>query len=506
MLEAATAKSHKILFLNTLAFTVCFAAWMFNGVLVTFLVDNQVFKWGPVEIGWLMGIPVLTGSIFRLPAGMLTDKFGGKPIYGTLLLICAIPMYFLSKADSFTSFALCSFGFGLAGVSFSIGIAFTSVWYSRERQGTALGVFGAGNAGAALTTLLAPTILNKLTNNGANIDAWRQLPVYYAIMLATMGVIFFIFAENKKPKSSTKRFREMLGPLSDVRVWRFGLYYFLVFGCFVAFSQWLVPYFVNVYYLPLVTAGLFASAFSLPSGVIRALGGWLSDLFGGRTIMYWVLGSSVLISFLVIIPKMDIYSPGRGVMAARGGVVTAVSATDITVGEKSYKVREKPEIINYDAGMLILPTKQAWQEPVVEVGQQVKKKELLAKGVTRIFFQANVWIFAVFVILLGSIWGIGKAAVYRLIPDYFPDEVGVVGGLVGVLGGLGGFFCPIIFGYLLEGTGLWTSCWMFMFALSLLCLVWMHWTSTSLLKTKHPEDMQKLEQDKKLFMDDALKE
>ncbi|MDH3455171.1 MAG: MFS transporter, partial [Desulfuromonadales bacterium] len=89
MQEVATAKSHKALFLNTLAFTVCFAAWMFNGVLVTFLADNQVFKWGPIEIGWLMGIPVLTGSLFRLPAGMLTDKFGGKPVYGTLLFICA---------------------------------------------------------------------------------------------------------------------------------------------------------------------------------------------------------------------------------------------------------------------------------------------------------------------------------------------------------------------------------------------------------------------------------
>ena len=153
MQEKATFTSHKVLFLNTLAFTVCFAAWMLNGVLVTFLVNNQVFKWGPVEIGWLMGIPVLTGSIFRLPAGMLTDKFGGKPVYGTLLIICAIPMFLLSNADSFLSFAMCSFGFGLAGVSFSIGIAFSSVWYPRENQGTALGIFGAGNAGAALTTL-----------------------------------------------------------------------------------------------------------------------------------------------------------------------------------------------------------------------------------------------------------------------------------------------------------------------------------------------------------------
>ncbi len=491
----ATAKSHKILFLNTLAFTVCFAAWMFNGVLVTFLADNRVFDWGPVEIGWLMGIPVLTGSVFRLPAGMLTDKFGGKPVYGTLLLICAIPMFLLSKADSFLTFALCSFGFGLAGVSFSIGIAFTSVWYPRHRQGTALGIFGAGNAGAALTTLFAPTMLNRLTDHGANLEGWRQLPVLYAGMLVAMGVIFFLFSENKKPKTHGKSFGEMLKPLGSMRVWRFGLYYFLVFGCFVAFSQWLVPYFVNVYYLPLVTAGIFAAAFSLPSGVIRALGGWMSDKFGGRRIMYWVLGASTLISFLLIMPKMEIYSPGRGVMAMRSGTVTEVTATLIKVGEQSYSLKKKPELLkNYEEETLVLPSKRTWQEPVVEIGQEVKKKELIAKGVTRIFFQANVWIFAVFVILLGSVWGIGKAAVYKLIPDYFPEEVGVVGGMVGVLGGLGGFFCPIIFGYLLEGTGLWTSAWMFMFALSLVCLIWMHLVINRMMEKKHPREMRKIEE------------
>ncbi|MEE8326148.1 MAG: MFS transporter, partial [candidate division NC10 bacterium] len=295
MQEEATADSHKALVLNTLAFTVCFAAWMLNGVLVTFLSSNQVFDWGPVEIGWLMGIPVLTGSVFRLPAGMLTDKFGGKPVYGSLLLLCAVPMYLLSHADSFLAFALCSFGFGLVGASFSIGIAFTSVWYPRANQGTALGIFGAGNAGAALTTLLAPTLLNNLTNEGANIEGWRTLPILYAAMLAVTGVLFFVLSENKKSAASDRGLAEMLRPLKDMRVWRFGLYYFLVFGCFVAFSQWLVPYFVNVYYMPLVTAGIFAALFSFPSGVIRALGGWMSDKLGARKVMYWVLGSSVLI-------------------------------------------------------------------------------------------------------------------------------------------------------------------------------------------------------------------
>ncbi|MEI6388788.1 MAG: MFS transporter [Spirochaetota bacterium] len=494
MLEIATAKSHKALFLNTLAFTVCFGVWMFNGVMVTFLVDNQVFDWGPVQIGWLLGIPVLTGSLFRLPAGMLTDKFGGKPVFTILLFLCAIPMFLLSRADSFLAFALCSFGFGLSGVGFSIGIAYSSVWYPKHRQGTALGIFGAGNAGSALTTLFAPTILEKLTAGGVNLDEWRKLPVYYSLVLIAMGLIFLVFSENRKPASSGRSFRQMLAPLRNARVWRFGLYYFLVFGCFVAFSQWLVPYFVSVYYLPLVTAGLFASMFSLPSGLIRAFGGWLSDLFGGRRIMYWVLCTSTLISLFVIFPKMDIYSPGPGIMAGRGGVVREVGPSSIVVGEKTYQLNAKPPTLeSYDDRLVVLPTKQAWQEPVVTVGQQVKKKELLAKGVTRIFFQANVWIFAVLVLVLGSAWGIGKAAVYRLIPDYFPEEVGVVGGMVGVIGGLGGFVCPIIFGYLLEGTGLWTSAWMFMFVLYLACLGLFHFVVTRMTREQLGGQARKME-------------
>jgi NNP family nitrate/nitrite transporter-like MFS transporter len=154
---------------------------------------------------------------------------------------------------------------------------------------------------------------------------------------------------------------------------------------------------------------------------------------------------------------------------------------------------EKPvEVVGGDHSVLVLPKKDVWQAPVVEVGQRVERRELLARGVTRIYFQANVWIFAVLVILLGSVWGTGKAAVYKYIPDYFPEEVGVVGGMVGVLGGLGGFFCPIVFGYLLEWTGLWTSCWMFMLALSLACLAWMHKVVRDMLKERHPEDLQEI--------------
>lgn len=488
MSVAISSQAKKTLFLNTFAFTICFAVWLLNGVLVTFLVDNQVYDWTSVQVGWLIGIPVLTGALFRLPAGLLTDKFGGKPIYVGLLILCAIPMYLLSYADDFWDFALCSLGFGLAGTSFAVGIAYTSIWFPKEKQGLALGIFGAGNAGAAITTMIGPKLLFYLTDGKTNLEGWRVMPKIYAISLIVVAIIFFLMTRNKKPKSSEKSLKGMLQPLKSVRVWRFGLYYFLVFGCFVSFAGWLVPYYTNVYKLDLATAGLLASAFSLPSGVIRAFGGWLSDKYGARKVMYWVLGSSVIFSVLLFVPKMDIYTAGKGVVAKRSGVVTEVSDSYIKVDDKEYELVVKHnELQELDNTIRILPIKKSWQEVKVSVGDKISKKQLIAEGITHIYFQANLWVFAILAIIIGAIWGIGKAAVYKHIPDYFPNEVGVVGGMVGVLGGLGGFVCPILFGYLLAGTGLWSSSWILMFFLSAICLIWMHKTIQRMINQKLPK-------------------
>lgn len=466
-------KANTVLALNTIAFTICFAAWMLNGVLVTFLVDNRVFDWNAAQMGILIGIPVLTGSIMRLPLGVLTDKFGGRPVYTLLMLFSAIPMFMLGQANSYNEFLIYSLGFGMTGTSFAVGIAFSSVWFSKERQGTALGIFGAGNAGAALTTLGVPNILAWLTDGGENIDNWRKLPAMYAAALVIMAVIFYIFTTNRKPSNGQRTIIQMLKPLKNVRVWRFGLYYFLVFGGFVALAQWLVPYYVNVYAMTIVMAGLLTSIFSLPSGVIRALGGVLSDKIGARAVMYWVFGIIALCCFLLFFPKMEIESPGSGVMARRSGTVTAVSESEIRVDDESYALIPKVEVEYEDTDIIILPKLNNWHESKVEVGDQVAKKELLASGVTHIYFQANVWIFTFLVFIIGIAMGIGKAAVYKFIPDYFPTEVGVVGGMVGVIGGLGGFISPIIFGRLLQSTGLWITTWVFFFIVTMICLIWM---------------------------------
>lgn len=492
----------RAMWLNTIAFTVCFAAWMMYGILITFLVKSGAYAWDAKQMGWLIGIPVLTGALFRLPVGIATDKWGGKPVYGLVLILSAIPMYLVSACDSYWAFFLAGLGFGFTGTSFAVGIAFTSVWFPRRLQGTVLGIFGAGNAGAALTALAAPKILEALTAGG-NLEGWRTLPKLYAGLLLLMGVVFLLLTKNRIPEgSAAKSMRQRLAPLKHARVWRFGLYYFFVFGGFVALAQWLVPYYVNVYALPLATAGFLTAVYSFPSGVIRAMGGWMSDKWGARVVMYGVFTVCLGCCALLIVPQMDIRSPGSGVMAKFPGEVTEVSPTSVVVvnpklGAQTYTLKPRAgELVTEQErkkSLLVLPRGQSWQEPAVALGDQVKSKELVARGVTEVFFQANVWIFTILCFLLGAAMGIGKAGVYKHIPDYFPHDVGVVGGIVGVLGGLGGFVMPVVFGYLLAGTGLWTTCWVFLFVLVGICLVWMHFVVRRVIRERSPEALEIIE-------------
>jgi NNP family nitrate/nitrite transporter-like MFS transporter len=175
--------------------------------------------------------------------------------------------------------------------------------------------------------------------------------------------------------------------------------------------------------------------------------------------------------------------------------VTAVSASQIVVGDRQYtlKPRDAENASNEPEGALVFPTSSSWHEPVVEVGDEVSRRQLLAEGVTRIYFQANVWVFTGLVFIVGIVLGIGKAAVYKHIPEYFPTDVGAVGGVVGVLGGLGGFVSPIIFGYLLEATGIWTTTWMFLALVSLVSLVWMHVVIQRLARERQPDFARDIE-------------
>ncbi len=498
------ARAYRVLAMNTLAFTVCFAAWTMNGVLVTFLVERGVYPWNRAQVGWLIGAPVLTGAVLRLPLGVLTDRYGGRTVFTLLMLAAALPMYLVSRADSFPEFVLLGLGFGLSGASFAVGVAYTSVWFPARLQGTVLGVFGMGNLGAGLTLLGAPLLLGILTDGGTNLEGWRNLPRVYAAALAATAVLFWLLTCTRKAAGG-QGLVQRLAPLRYVRVWRFGLYYFFVFGGFVALSQWLVPYYVNVYSLSVTSAGLMAALFSLPAGVIRAVGGWASDRWGARAVLYLAFGAGTVVLVLLFPPRMEILAPGQGVMADRGGVVTSVTEHAIVVGRDRYvlapgtrgdatKVRFGIHAPADTEGFRVWPDAVFSQVPVVRAGDVVQKGQLLARGETRIYFQANRWIFTGLVYLLGLLMGIGSAAVYKQIPTYYPESVGAVGGLVGVIGALGGFLGPVVFGYLLQATGVWTTAWMFLALTAVTCLVWMHLTIRRMMRARAPVLVRQVEQ------------
>jgi NNP family nitrate/nitrite transporter-like MFS transporter len=418
------------------------------------------------------------------------------------MLLSAISAYLTSLAEGFWSFFVSGLGFGIAGASFAVGVAYTSVWFTRERQGTALGVFGSGTAGAALTAMFAPRLLVWLTHDGQALERWRLLPPLYAGLLVVTCVVYLLLTTNRRAtEAGTRTMRQRLAPLRSVRVWRFGLYYFLLFGGFVSLAQWLIPYYVNVYSMSVATAGLLSAGYSLPSGAFRALGGWLSDRFGARAVMYVVLSVCAAGFLMLAVPRMEIQSPGEGVLAKRAGTVSAVRETLIEVDGVGYPLRPHDVIEQTGevTGHLFLPVRTRWQQPTVRPGDRVAKGALLARGITDIYFQANILVFTSLVFVVALFMGIGMAAVYKHIPTYFPQDVGTVGGLVGVIGGLGGFISPILFGYLLQWTGIWTSNWVLLLGLSLVSLTWMHLVIRRMMNVRAPEVVTQIDETGPVF-------
>ena len=295
-----TFKQWTVLGMNTVAFAVNFAVWTMFSIIGIKI--KQELNLSETEFGILVATPILTGSITRLPLGILTDMYGGRIVFFIQMILVAIPTYGLAFATEYWHFLVIGLFVGLAGGSFAIGIAYTSAWFEKERQGTAMGIFGAGNAGAAITNLVAPAILVAY--------GWEMVPKVYSIAMLVMAVLFWVFTWNDPAhdKNSDVAYKhqtlaQQLSPLKESRVWRFGLYYYFVFGGFVALALWLPRYYVGEYGLDLKTAALITMAFTLPSGVIRALGGWLSDKYGARSVNWAVFWVSLVCLFFLSYPE-----------------------------------------------------------------------------------------------------------------------------------------------------------------------------------------------------------
>jgi len=287
---------------STVSFTVCFAVWTIFAIIGVQLKQNLGLN--DTEFGLLVGTPILTGSLTRLFLGIWTDQYGGRIVYTLLMLSAAVATFLLSYATTYPMLLLAALGVGLSGGSFAVGIAYTSRWYPREQQGTALGIFGMGNVGAAVTKFLAPFVMVAF--------GWQTVAVVWAAVLAATAVVFY-FVTDDDPLHRARRARGErarstmmeLAPLKNMQVWRFSLYYFFVFGGFVALALWLPRYYVGVYKLDIEWAGVLAAMFSLPASLFRVLGGWLSDRRGARFVMYVTFGVSAVCTFLLSYPPTE---------------------------------------------------------------------------------------------------------------------------------------------------------------------------------------------------------
>lgn len=308
-LDAQPAGQGAALWMSTIAFTVCFAVWTIFSI-IGIQIKNDLGL-NETQFGLLVGTPILTGSLIRIFLGIWTDQYGGRIVYTLTMLAAAVATFLLTYATTYPQMLVAALGVGIAGGSFAVGVAYVSRWYPKSKQGTALGIFGAGNVGAAVTKFIAPFVLVAY--------GWIAVAQVWAAVIAVMAIIFWLTtkddpvlverrAKGLKPKSAWLE----LEPLKNVQVWRFSLYYFFVFGAFVALALWLPRYLIGVYGLDITTAGMLGAAYSIPASIFRAYGGHLSDKYGARRIMYWMFIVSVLITFVLSYPPTQYMVKGIG--------------------------------------------------------------------------------------------------------------------------------------------------------------------------------------------------
>jgi NNP family nitrate/nitrite transporter-like MFS transporter len=387
--------------MSTLAFTICFMVWMMFAVLGVPI--KELLQLNDTQFGLLAATPVLTGSLVRLPLGMLTDRFGGRIVFFLLMLVCVLPIYMISMATEYWHFLVLGLFVGLAGGSFSVGIAYVAKWFERQNQGFAMGIFGAGNAGAALTKFVAPAIIAAAS--------WQMVPkVYSAIMFITALLFWFCTYENKGHRvRSNVSLADQLRTLKDPKVMRYCQYYSIVFGGYVALALWMTKYYVEEYGFNLQSAALLAACFSLPGGILRAMGGWMSDKWGAQSVTWWVMWVSWVCLFLLSYPQTEL-------------IVQTIN------GPQTYNI-----------GL-------------------------------------NAWSFTVLLFIVGIAFAFGKASVFKYISDDYPDNMGAISGIVGLAGGLGGFILPIMFGVLVDLTGVRSSSFMLMYGVVWVSLIWMYFS------------------------------
>lgn len=394
-------KRYSVLVSSTVSFTVCFMIWMMLAVVG--IPVKAKLGLSETQFGFLEALPVLSGSLIRVPLGIWTDKFGGRLVMFVLMIVSVPAIFAMQFATEYWHFLAIGLIMGLAGGSFSVGTPYVARWFPKEQQGLAMGIFGAGNAGSAVNKLIAPSLVV--------LGGWTLVPnVYAAIMLVT--AILFWFCSYHDPKhlvESKASLKQQIMLFKDAGVLRYSQYYSVVFGGYVALALWMTKYYMGEYNLTIQQAALLAACFSLPGGVLRAFGGWLSDKYGAYKVTWGVMWVLWVCFFLLSYPNTDFVIHG-------------------------------------------------------------------VKGDVALHIHLNMVVFTILMFTAGIVMAVGKASVFKFVANDYPDNIGAVSGAVGLAGGLGGFLLPIIFGMLLDWTGVRSTAFMLLYGCTCVSLISMYFS------------------------------
>lgn len=366
--------------LQTASLVTGFMIWVLISSLIPSIKQDIPLTESQVSI--ITAIPVILGSLLRIPIGFYTDRFGARKLFMISFTVLLFPVFYVSVANSFIDLVIGGLFLGIGGAVFSVGVTSLPKYYPKEKQGFINGVYGVGNAGTAITTFGAPIIAQSL--------GWQKTAQLYLILLLIFIVFNFIFGDRKEVKVKQSMAEQLKSVCKNTTLWFLSLFYFITFGAFVAFTMFLPNFLVNNFNLDSVDAGIRTAGFIALATLMRPIGGLLADKFN---------------SFIIL-------------------MFTFIAVTLSAV--------------------------------------------ILA-------FSPNIELFTVGCLAVALFVGIGNGTVFKLVPLYFSKQAGVVNGIVSAMGGLGGFFPPLVLTAVHNITGQYSIAFMALSEVALACLVIVVW-------------------------------
>ncbi len=373
-------KGTKQLFLQTGSLVAGFMVWVLISSLMPFIKADIPLSF--TEIAWATAVPVILGSLLRVPIGYWTNRYGARILFSISFIILLLPITIISFANTLFMLILGGLLLGIGGAVFSIGVTSLPKYYEKGKHGFINGIYGAGNIGTAITSFAAPVL--------ANAYGWRSTIKLFLVIILLFAILNFFFGDKKEQQVNKSLSEQIKEVYKNPKLWFLSLFYFITFGSFVAFTIYLPSFLVNHFELDKVDAGLRTAGFIALATIFRPIGGWLGDKINTFIILMVVFFSLTFAGFLLsFTPSLPIYSFGCLLVA---------------------------------------------------------------------FFA-----------------GIGNGAIFKLVPLYFSKQAGIVNGIVAAIGGLGGFFPPIILTILFNWTGHYAIGFMSLSEFSLASLVIVVW-------------------------------